>query len=84
MDMCDFDIFIDSQYGFIPERGTNMATSLVHDVSSYCVTKGSPIFMCSLDAEGAYDSIPHAVILYKTRDVIPTTVGTSSSSGIAI
>ena len=27
LDWCDFDIFADPQYGFITERGTNMAKS---------------------------------------------------------
>jgi hypothetical protein len=39
-----------------------MATSLVHDVTAYCNNAGSTVFLCSLDAEGAFDCIPHGVL----------------------
>ena len=60
-----------SQFGFIPGRGTNMAISLVHDISAICNARGSTVFMCSLDAEGAYDGLPHVVLLQKSMNVIP-------------
>ena len=58
------------QFGFIESRGTTMAASLTHDVISYFVSHGSP-HACSLDAEGAFDALPHPVIFYKAIDVIP-------------
>jgi hypothetical protein len=63
--------FNDFQFGFIKGRGTNTAIGLAHDVASYCNFKGSPIFMCGLDAEGAYDAIPHTVLFEKCKDIIP-------------
>ena len=50
------------QFGFVPERSTAMAASLVHDVCEYSKAAGSNIFLCSLDAEAAYDGIPHPVL----------------------
>ena len=44
--------------------------SLINDVTSYFNHKGSPLFVCSLDADGAFDGIPHPILLKKT-DIIP-------------
>jgi len=63
--------FNDSQFCFVPGRGTNMAISLTRDVISYNVKRGSPIFVCSLDAEGAFDAIPHSIIFDKAINVVP-------------
>ena len=59
-------VFSDLQFGFVPGRGTEMATALVNDVVSYTNTRGSTVYTCSLDAEGAFDAIPHCVIYPKT------------------
>jgi hypothetical protein len=67
----DYHDFSDSQFGFVPGRGTNMAISLTHDVISYNVKRGSPIAVCSLDAEGAFDAIPHSIISDKAINVMP-------------
>ena len=64
-------IFSDMQFGFIKGRGTNMPASLVEDVTNYCVNRGSSVFMCSLDIEGAFDGLPHAVLFRKTMDIFP-------------
>ena len=53
------------------KRGTNIAISLAHDVSMYCKDKTSPVFLCGLDAEGAFDGIPHPVLFNKCRHVVP-------------
>ena len=57
--------FNDFQFGFIEGRGTSTAISLAHDVAAYCHSKGSSVFMCELDAEGAFDGIPHPVLFNK-------------------
>ena len=44
--------FSDFQFGFVPGRGTNMATALANDVILYCTKRGSTVYACSLDAEG--------------------------------
>ena len=59
--------FHDLQFGFIESQGTTMAASLTHDVISYFVSHGSPVYACSLDAEGAFDALPHPVIFYSHR-----------------
>ena len=71
MEECGCHEFEDVQFGFVPGRGTNMAVSLTQDVISYCVKRGSPIYACSLDAEGAFDAIPHPVLFDKAIDVLP-------------
>ena len=63
-------IFNDCQFGFIKSRGTVSAVSVVHDVGTYCVQNGSQMYICSLDAEGAFDAIPHPVLFAKTLNVI--------------
>ena len=49
-----------------------MATviAIAHDVGSYCTAQGSPLFYCSLDAEGAFAVLPHCVILQKSMEVV--------------
>ena len=59
------------QFGFVNHRGTNTAISLAHDVSAYCLSRGSPIYICSLDAEGAFDAIPHEVLFSKAAPILP-------------
>ena len=63
--------FHPGQFGFIEHRGTSTATSLANDVAAYCNAMGSSVFCCSLDVEGAYDALPHTVIMQKAMDVIP-------------
>ena len=38
---------------------------------SYCTKRGSPVYTCSLDAEGAFDAVPHSVLFKKALNVIP-------------
>ena len=63
-----------SQFGFVSQRSTVMAASLAHDVSRYCVSAGSPLFMCSLDTQGAFDNLPHPVLFDKMSTAIPTPI----------
>ena len=71
LEECNYQDFNESQFGFVSGRGTNMAISLTHDVVSYNVKRGSPIFACSLDAEGALDAIPHSILFDKALNVVP-------------
>ena len=64
-------IFSDSQFGFVSGRGTEIATALVNDVISYANVRGSTVYTCSLDAEGAFDAIPHCVLFKKASEVLP-------------
>ena len=63
--------FNDFQFGFIEGRGTSTAISLSHDVAAYCNSKGSSVFLCGLDAEGAFDGIPHPILFNKAMNVVP-------------
>ena len=49
-----------------------MSTALLHDVISYSTTRGSVVYSCSLDAEGAFDAIPHWILIDKAQSVLPT------------
>ena len=60
-----------NQFGFRKGRGTTFATSLLNDVASYTTAHGSPLFVCSLDAEKCFDSIWHPGLHYKLMHVIP-------------
>ena len=42
-----------------------------NDVSTYCTKHVSPVYMCSLEAEGAFDAVPHAILFQKAINVIP-------------
>ena len=71
LDQCHDDAFHDMQFGFIEGRSTAMAVSLMEDVTEYCVLRGSPVFLCSLDVEGAFYGLLHSVLLQKAIRVIP-------------
>ena len=71
IDECSDFKFNSYQFGFIKGRGTATATTFVNDVISYFDFKGSPLFICTLDAEGAYDGIPHPILFKKAIGVIP-------------
>jgi len=59
------------QFGFIRERGTDIAIALAHDVCQVTAERGSPVHLASLDAEGAFDYLPHDVLFNKAKNVIP-------------
>ena len=61
----------DAQFGFISKRSTQMATCVANDVGEYCLSRGSSVYFASLDAKGAFDLLPHSVLLKKIMDVIP-------------
>ena len=71
LDTCSDHDFSTSQYGFIPERGSDKAAALAHDVAVYANVSGSTVFYCSLDAEGAFDFLPHSVLLEKALGITP-------------
>ena len=63
--------YSDLQFGFVQGRSTQMASVLTNDVISYCTSRGSTVYTCSLDAEGAFDSIPHPVLFQKAMGAVP-------------
>ena len=66
LEQCQDHIPNAAQFGFVNNRGTSMATSLAHDIGVL-----SNNIYCSLDAEGAFDMLPHSVLLQKAINVIP-------------
>ena len=64
-------VFSNLQFGFALGRKAEMATALVNDVVSYTNTRGSTVYTCSLNAEGAFHAIPHCVIFEKASSVLP-------------
>ena len=71
LEACDEHEFHDLQFGFVGSRSTSMAAALTHDVIDYCVSMGSPVYVCALDAEGAFDGIPHSIMFNKAMDIVP-------------
>ena len=69
--MMPSDKSCNSQYGFRQGRGTAMACSLINDLMLYCNARGSPMFICSLDAEKCFDSIWHDGLFYKLIEILP-------------
>ena len=61
--------FSDSQFGFVSGRGTEIATALIND--AYANVRRSTVYTCLLDAEGAFDAIPHCVLFKKAFEVLP-------------
>ena len=60
------------QIGFVPNLSTSsMATSLVHDVFAFRHSQGSPMYLCSLDVEGAFDSLRHFVLFDCASLILP-------------
>ena len=60
-----------NQFGFRKGRGTVMACNYLNDLSLYCKSKGSPLYICSLDAEKCFDTIWHEGLFYKFLDILP-------------
>ena len=71
LDQCDGYNARPCQFGFVPNRNTTMAATLAHDVSAFCVASGSPVYLCSLDVEGAFDTLPLSVLFKKAIGIIP-------------
>ncbi len=64
--------FEDSQFGFIPGIGTNMAISLAQDVITHNIKYKSAMYWYSLDAEGAFDALPFPVLFRKAYGILPS------------
>ena len=60
-----------SQFGFREGLSTNFAVSLINDSIAYFNNRGSPVYICSLDAEKCFDSIWHDGLLFKLYNKIP-------------
>jgi len=54
-----------NMFGFVEQRGTEMAISLTHDIIHTVRSQGSTVYMCSLDAQAAFDGISHSILFDK-------------------
>ena len=70
LEECSNHRYSDFQFGFVPQRSTHMATVLAHDILEFTKSQGSSVFLCSLDAEGAFDAIPFSA-LFDSNDILP-------------
>ena len=61
----------ENQFGFRTGRGTAMACSFLNDLMQYCRFNGSPMSICSLDAEKCFDTIWDDGLFYKLIDILP-------------
>jgi exonuclease III len=64
-------VYHDLQFGFIEARGTNMAICTAKDTIAYVNSRGTTVYACALDAEKAFDGVPHSVLLKKCEGVLP-------------
>jgi hypothetical protein len=60
-----------TQFGFQERRGTEFACGLLSDIICFTKEKGSPMFMCSLDAEKCFDKIWHDGLFFKLMNILP-------------
>ena len=59
------------QFGFRAGRGTSFGCAFLNDIIHYFNGQGSPLYICSLDAEKCFDRIWHAGLMFKLWDVLP-------------
>ena len=59
---CDIS---EAQYGYRKSKGADFCASMLSDLISTYNNSGSPVYICSLDAEKCFDSIWHDGLLYK-------------------
>lgn len=59
------DPVYETQFGFQEGKGTAFVTCLINDSVSYFKDRGSPVYICSLDAEKCFDTIWHNGLMYK-------------------
>ena len=59
------------QFGFRSKRGASFGCALLNDIKYYFNHQGSPLYICSLDAEKCFDRIWHAGLMFKLWNVLP-------------
>jgi len=64
------------QFAYKPFHSTNLCTSVLKDVVSQYVSRGSTVFCCLLDATKAFDRLRHDILfdLLKDRGLPPTII----------
>jgi len=62
--------FHDLQFGFEKSRMATITVRLAEDFIDYWKYNGFRVYVCSLDAEGAFDSIHQGLLFKKAMDAI--------------
>ena len=62
----------DTQFGFRQGRCTLQACALIHDTMRMMNHGGSPVYICTLDAEKCFDCIWHDGLFFKLMNIIPS------------
>ena len=60
----------ENSFGFRNDCGKSCAISLLNDTVAYTKARGSPLNVCSLDAEKCFDSIWRPGLFYKLINTI--------------
>ena len=60
-----FSVFDELQFGFVPGKGCQKALFTVETVVNYYTSRGSPVFMASLNAAKAFDRVNHYALFNK-------------------
>ena len=58
----------DNQFGFKPRLGTEMAVFSLKETIHYYRSRGSPVYLCFLDARKAFDRVNHWTLFKKLID----------------
>ena len=59
----------DSQFGFIPGRGTTDTIFVVRQLQEKYLTANKRLYMAFIDLEKAFDQVPWKVILWALREL---------------
>ena len=55
------------QFGFMPERGTIDAVSILRSLQEEYHARGKKLYMCFVDLEKAFDRVPNNVFEWAMR-----------------
>ena len=56
---------VSNQFGFKPKHGTDMCVFTLKQIVEYYTLRGSPVYICYIDASKAFDRINHLCLFKK-------------------